>query len=428
MLLLLFAISTSGIAQPKVVVTNIGEQSNVTSPVKLQLIKKFQLMKRSTESIDNVFDKHVLSPKSAHFLSSKGKVYVNALEGFQTIVYSIETWEKLKVITHTFKSTEDSLFNANTVFGYKYANRTKDFNIFSGKPVEFTTSHNEKYLWVTYYRRSYDGNAVSPSAVAIIDTDTDKIVRVMPTGPLPKMIATSPDNKYVAVTHWGDNTVGIIDISGNDVKEFRYVKHFVVGERLSFNFGEEKVNRDANCGYCLRGTTFSSDGKYLLVGRMGGIGAIAFFNMSDLSYQGTIIGSKNNVRHITINKGDLFISTNKSGYVQKAPMQTLISKVEENKGKTASFHGWEGCYVGVGARTISVSHDGRYIFAAVNYESKIVVVDREQMKKVCHIFADSFPVGMDISKEDDYLAVTAQGKSKVGGGHSFMIYSIDYLH
>ena len=40
--------------------------------------------------------------------------------------------------------------------------------------------------------------------LAIIDTDKDEIVRVMPSGALPKMIATSPDNKFVAVTHWGE--------------------------------------------------------------------------------------------------------------------------------------------------------------------------------------------------------------------------------
>jgi len=50
---------------------------------------------------------------------------------------------------------------------------------------------------VTYYRRSYDANAIDPSAVCIIDTDSDSIVRVIPTGPLPKMITCSPNNKHI---------------------------------------------------------------------------------------------------------------------------------------------------------------------------------------------------------------------------------------
>ena len=130
---------------------------------------------------------------------------------------------------------------------------------------------------MTYYRRSYDKNAESPSAVAIIDTELDEIVRVMPTGPLPKMIASSEDGKYMAITHWGDNTIGIIDIASDTVANFNYVKHLVVDRKLTLKYKEGvKINRDAQCGYCLRGTVFSPDSKYLLVGRMGG-GGIAVF-------------------------------------------------------------------------------------------------------------------------------------------------------
>lgn len=92
-----------------------------------------------------------------------------------------------------------------------------------------------------FYRRSFDDNASSPSAVAIIDTTTDKIVRVMPTGPLPKMLATSPDNHYVAVTHWGDNTVGLIDIASDNPMNFHYVWHSVIDYKLAMNFGEGSI-------------------------------------------------------------------------------------------------------------------------------------------------------------------------------------------
>lgn len=47
-------------------------------------------------------------------------------------------------------------------------------------------SHRGRYLWVPYYRRSFDINAQDPSAVAVIDTRTDSIVRMFETGPLPK--------------------------------------------------------------------------------------------------------------------------------------------------------------------------------------------------------------------------------------------------
>ncbi|MEJ0032035.1 MAG: hypothetical protein WDO15_17400 [Bacteroidota bacterium] len=59
------------------------------------------------------------------------------------------------------------------------------------------------------------GNVLSSAAMTechqplmlsqLSDTNTDEIVRVMPSGVLPKMIAASPDNRYVAV-HIGATT------------------------------------------------------------------------------------------------------------------------------------------------------------------------------------------------------------------------------
>ena len=46
------------------------------------------------------------------------------------------------------------------------------------------------------------------------------------------------------------------------------------------------------------------------------------------------------------------------------------------------------------------------------------------MKRVAEIPADSFPVGMEITDDDQYLMVTAQGKAQKGGGHSVMVYKI----
>lgn len=52
--------------------------------------------------------------------------------------------------------------------------------------------------------------------LAVIVTRTDEIIRLFETGPLPKMITTSPDGSRIAVTHWGNNTVGVLDISSDD--------------------------------------------------------------------------------------------------------------------------------------------------------------------------------------------------------------------
>lgn len=408
----------------------IGTTSSpVESEVTLVLSERFQQYNWHPKSPKDHLDKSIFSPKSAKFSEDGKKLYIQSLEGYSTSIYSIDSMERQKVVKHTYNSSNSALFkdNENTVFDYLYRYRTSNFNSFSGKPVESTLSHNGKYLWITFYRRSFDKNAISPSAVAIMDTETDSVIRVMPTGPLPKMIAASPDNKYVAVTHWGDNTIGIIDISGDDPMQFKYVKHFIVDYRQKLNFKPGvKVNRDVNCGYCLRGTVFTPDSKHLLVGRMGGNGGIAVFEMDSLNYQGTVFGMQTNIRHLAIENDELFIGCNRTGYVQKTNLNALIAAKDSIPSSNVTYNDWQGTHVGYGVRTIEVTSDGKYIFACVNGKNKIVVIRSFDMQQIASIGADSFPVGMALSPDDKKLVVTAQGKSGKGGGNSVMIYDITY--
>lgn len=413
---------TFSIAQP-VVQVPVGKTSEpADATVKLELIARIQNYNDAHVSDSDFVNKHIDSPKSVNILDSKNKFYIHSLEGCETLVFSLDSLRMLKVIPHTFSKKDSALFQENTVLGYSFYYKGA-VNEFSGKPVESCFTHNKKYLWVTYYRRSFDANAIQPSAVAIIDTDCDSIVRVMPTGPLPKMVAASPNGKYLAVTHWGDNTIGIIDISSGNPHEFSYVKHFTVDYKLSLsNADNTPVNRDTECGFCLRGTVFSPDSKNLLVGRMGG-GGIAFFDMEKLSYMGTLWGMKSNVRHLTIYKNDLLVSCTKPGFVQKAPVDSLIAFMVRKK---TTYAAWKDAYVGVGVRTIDVSPDGKYIFSAINNESKIAVTDYNTMKIVCSVKADSFPVGLAVTEDGKKLIVTSQGRNGVGGGNSVMIFSVEY--
>ncbi len=59
------------------------------------------------------------------------------------------------------------------------------------------------------------------------------------------MIACSPDNKRIAVTHWGDNTVAIIDIDSENPFDFKYVKHSIVDYKMFTNFGSSP--RQSRC-------------------------------------------------------------------------------------------------------------------------------------------------------------------------------------
>lgn len=372
-------------------------------------------------------DPDIVSPKSVNIHPNGEKYYVNSLEGAKTVVYEAGTNKKLKVIQHVFNESDSSLWSPPSgLFLFTHYTKRPNPNTFTGKPVESAFSHEGRYLWVPYYRRSFDINAQDPSAVAVIDTEADSIIKLMETGPLPKMIAVSHDNKYVAITHWGDNTVGIIDISGDTPDDWHYLDYVVVQRKLQLNFRMDTVvNRDVNSGLCLRGTAFTPDDRYLLVGCMGGGGGIAVIDMTDLSYQGMVYGMKSNLRHLLIRDGYIYLSINRDGYIQRTTMESFFEAVDQmEEGKTYCRE-WDNCKVGAGARTIEITPDGRYIIAACNFSSCLYIVDAERMEAVATIPADSYPVGLDISKDGNFIYTTSQGRNGIGG-NCVDIYKLKY--
>jgi DNA-binding beta-propeller fold protein YncE len=353
---------------------------------------------------------------------------VNALEGNETLVYDPATLEKRGAISHVFTAAEAPLFRGETtLFDYVYRRESTagDPNIMAGKPVESELSHGDRFLWVPYYKRDFDLGAGSPSAVAIIDTSTEKILRVMPTGPIPKYVAASPDGRWVAVTHWGDNTLGIIDTSSGDPARFAYLpQHLVVGERMSMEALTGK-DRDAECGHCLRGTVFTPDGKTLLVARMGS-GGVAAFEVGTWRYLGTVTGEPKSPRHLLVTKDGqwLYLSANAAGSVSRLKMGTLMAALKRANGKTEKVAGWQTVRVGGGARTIAFSPDERLVYAASNARAEVVVVDVKRMKVVHRIRTDAYAVGLAVSPDGKQLWTTSQGH-KDGGGRAIGVFSVE---
>jgi len=66
------------------------------------------------------------------------------------------------------------------------------------------------------------------------------------------------------------------------------------------------------------------------------------------------------------------------------------------------------------------------IYAAINNESKVSVVDYLTMKVIASVKADSFPVGLAVSADGKLLIVTSQGRTSVGGGNSVMLFQIKF--
>ena len=373
-------------------------------------------------------DPDIRSPKSVNIHPSGEKYYVNSLEGGRTVVFDFNTQRKLKVIMHEFSEVHDSLWAPSSGL-FSFGKTYKTPNNFVGKPVESAFSHNGRYLWVPYYRRSYDMNAQEPSAMAVIDTESDSIIRLFETGPLPKMVAVSADGTRLAVTHWGNNTVGIMDISSERPEDWHYLASLTVDHKLKLNFSyTRKVDRDVNSGYCLRGTVFTPDNKYLLVGCMGSGGGIAVIDLENKRYLGRVLGLMPNLRHIIIKDGNLFCSINNRGYVLRIPLGEFLevaSKLDGEKVKTVKLEKVTSCKVPVGARTIEASPDGRFIFVSCNYASCLAVVDAREMKLLGTIPADSYPVGLDVSKDGRYVLTTSQARGQ--GGNAVDIFEVNYL-
>ncbi len=370
-------------------------------------------------------DSAILSPKSANIHPDGSKFYVNSLEGCQTVVYDMNSNKRLKIIPHKFGREHYGLWAPDSsMFRFRHY-RNRDTRSFSGKPVESEFSHGGRYLWVPYYRRTFDINAQEPSAIAVIDSRYDSIVRLIVTGPLPKMIACSHDGKTMAVTHWGNNTVGLIDISGSEPKDWRYIANVPTPNELSLNFSlTHAVNRDANSGLLLRGTVFMPGDRYLLVGSMAG-GGIQVIDMAARKCIGNITGSQS-PRHIVIRQPYLYLSSNSSGVVQRCcldSVRTAIARLASSR--SAQVRGWKTCRVGGGARTLELSPSGKYAFVACNTASLLCVVRTSDMTQIAQIRCDSYPVGLAISDDGTKVIVTSQAKPS-GGGNSVNIFTVKY--
>jgi len=369
-------------------------------------------------------DTDVVSPKSVNFHPDGTRFYINSLEGCKTVVYDARTGAKRAVINHRFSKGYGPLWNPPSGY-YRFTHYPGGDSLpFQGKPVESTFSHGGRYLWVPYYRRTFDINAQDPSAIAVIDTRADTICRMLPTGPLPKMVTVSHDGKLVAVTHWGDNTVGLVDVSDADPRRWHHLPPVVVDHKLSLNFSlETSVDRDEASGLRLRGTAFTPDDRYLLVGCMGGEG-IAVIDVAQKLCIGKIDGIFN-VRHMLIDGKYLYASINVAGLVCRVPLDNLFNAIEHRNGTHINVAGWQQCQVGMGARTIELSPDGNWIFAACNDASALYVIDARSMTVAGHLAVDSYPVGLGLSPDGCLLVTTSQGKQGQGG-NAVNMFRVDY--
>lgn len=360
---------------------------------------------QSNKKTTFIKDNDILSPKSAHWVNNN-TLSINALERGATVLYNTTSsdWEKITAIEHTFKNPQfESIPN--------YPGKIYSQN-FMGKPVEITS--NKDYMWIPYYRFSWDTSSREGSGIAQVNMTNYQVSKLLPAGNIPKMVTLSHDEKLLASTHWGDNTVGIYELN-EESEPISYSSYTIERKLPTQNIGGD---RDKNCGFCLRGTVFTKDDKYLIIGRMGG-GGLAIIDIVNKKYVGTVRNVPATPRHLVLSKDGktLYISTSFSGQVAKINIDNLI-----NNWQHITLKDWSILTMGSGVRTIALSNDEKYLYATLNSSSHIAVVDVDNFKVVEKQKVASFPVGLAVSPDDKYIAITSQGKAGQGGGNHVDIF------
>lgn len=371
------------------------------------------------------FDADIHSPKSASFVPSGEKFYVNSLEGGKTVAYETEGTKKIKTINHRFDSGTGPLWLKPSGY-YEFTHYPGgEKKSFMGKPVEEAITRDGKYMFVPYYRRTFDINAQDPSALAVIDVEKDSIILMTETGPLPKMVAISNDGKLLAITHWGNNTVGLMDISDENPRNWHHLEPITIGQKLNLNYSLTKsIDRDSGSGYALRGTVFLPGDSLLLVSGMAG--PLAVIDVKKMEWIGMFPGLSQ-MRHVIVKGGNVYMSRNSSGEVYSVPLDSLVKAISTQRAGSREFraNGVRKVKVGGGARTLKASPSGKYLFVACNSSSALYIVDAGKMEVIGQIAVDSYPVGLDISPDGKYVVVTSQGR-RGGGGNAVNIYEVEY--
>ncbi|MCB9060497.1 MAG: hypothetical protein H6622_03125 [Halobacteriovoraceae bacterium] len=405
------------------------------SQVQLLYKTRCQSYNKSSANPLDIYTPSIYSPKSVKFSSDDKYVFVNSLESFQTLVFKHDKCELVTKIRHHFDESKERLFVASPWFEFHKPDNVSDKKYFDGKPVEMELSHSGKYLWISYYRRSYDEFAILPSAIGVISTDDFTFKKVFETGPIPKILKKSPDENFMAVSNWGNNTITIFDIKSPDINKFKYHQKLVVDE--SYSPVTYSKDRDKDCGLCIRGLAFTPDSQYLLVSRMKKTGISVFQrnNINQFELLGTLDGQCYGPRDLLIDStGDnLYATCNSNGAILKLDIKTSISLLSQQKnvGKdnhiklTANNSNFIKKVIGQGPRSMKFSNDHKYLFVAVNQTSELIVVEVNNLNIISTIPVDSYPVGLGISNSGDEIWTTSQGRNSKGG-NSVGIYYIRY--
>lgn len=362
-----------------------------------------------------VIEPDMHSPKSAAFTPDGKLLLVNALEAGKTFAYETGTWRKVWEVRHVFAASEQTRHEALIPDALRHF---FDFpptpRAWTGKPVELAITPDGRLAYSSSYRKDFDQHGHLASSISVIDIATGTLVASLPSGPIPKSLAISPDGSRLVVADWGDNTVSVWELAKNGLP-LRLVNHFAAGKRLAVS--GLTGDRDVECGWCLRGTTFASDGETALISRMSRKNGLDMVDAASGRHLGFIKGVPTSLRHLVCAGGTVYASSG-AGRCLASIRESRLLATSAGPAKAA----WHVHKTGSSVRTIAVA--GGLLVAALHDRQEIGLYDAATLEQLDVLPAPAWPVGACLSPDGTRAVITAQGFHG-SGGNLVAIYRIE---
>ncbi len=266
---------------------------------------------------------------------------------------------------------------------------------YKGAPVECAFSHDGKYAWVSNYEMrggsKYEfnkpgcdgctGKKYDKSYVYKINTKTYDLEDVIKVGSVPKYLAATPDNKLVLVTNWTSGDLSVIStetnkeikriklgrlprgIEVNSKSTYAYVAIMGSNKIAKINLYNYTVSWIKNVGRGPRHICISPDDKYLYVS-INNEGKVVRIDLD--TYEKTVIKTGSNPRSMILSEDGKFLyvvnySSNRLSKVDTKTMTVVDESRTNSKPIGITFDDatkniWVACYTG----RIMVFHDTYY--------------------------------------------------------------------
>lgn len=311
-----------------------------------------------------------ISPKSVR-ASGTGIVSAHNMMYRHTItIYDATTLSLIKTIPDSVTLSD---------FGVK--NRV---GTYKGAPVEGAYSPDGKYLYVTNYamygkgfnREGTDkcgpGDGYDKSYLYRIDLATYKIDAIYPVGSVPKVVETTPDNKYILVTNWCSYDMYVISVA------------------------TQKTVKVIKIGRYPRGIAVTDDATTAYVAEMGG-NVVHKINLSTFEDSRISIGSNPRAVVLSPDQKTLFATLNASGQVVALDLtrNKVVKRVTTGKA----------------ARSLSVSTDGTALFVVNFFSNTISKVRVSDFKVLQNLKSCNEPIGITFEPQMQRTWVACYGGS-----------------